>query len=74
MATSGLGLLASAYGDSEDEEEAPAPAPTAIVVNPAPSVMGARPDSHEGGMWNAIKTDKAKQQSLAFVVNTFEKE
>jgi pre-mRNA-processing factor 17 len=70
MATSGLGLLASAYGDSEDDSEGEAAAPaaasssTAIVVNAAPSVMDEAPNAHESGMWNVAKEDKAKRMRV----------
>lgn len=67
MATSALGMLASSYGDSDEEpESAAAPAPTAIVINAAPTVGEARPSSHEGGMWNALTTDKQKAQQVVY--------
>jgi len=72
--TSGLGLLAASYGDDSDEETgtAAAAASTAIVVNPAPSVLDSRPDSHEGGMWGAIKVDRAKQSAAVYQNPTYE--
>ena len=74
MATSGLGLLASAYGDDDEDEGGlgEAAAPTAIVVNPAPAVMDARPDGHAGGMWNAIKEDKGKQSRAVYQNPTYD--
>ena len=73
--TSGLGLLASAYGDSGSDEEEAVPsgaaassssASTALTVNPAPGVIDVAPASHVGGMWNALKEDKAKRQTVLY--------
>ena len=67
--TSGLGLLASTYGDDSDEGEVSSGAAaysTAVVVNTAPSIMDNAPDSHVGAMWNALKEDKAKKQHVLY--------
>eukprot|EP00322_Chrysochromulina_rotalis_P027344 CAMPEP_0115870836 /NCGR_PEP_ID=MMETSP0287-20121206/22544_1 /TAXON_ID=412157 /ORGANISM="Chrysochromulina rotalis, Strain UIO044" /LENGTH=571 /DNA_ID=CAMNT_0003325595 /DNA_START=8 /DNA_END=1723 /DNA_ORIENTATION=- len=75
MATSGLGLLASAYGDSDDEVEAPAasvPTSTTMVVNTAPLVDDGRPTGHEGGMWNALTVDKQKKQQVVYQNPSYE--
>ena len=78
--TSGLGLLAAQYGDSDEDDEQPgsaaaaaaASASTSLVINPAPLVMDARPDGHESGMWNAIKEDKAKRTAAVYQNPTYE--
>ena len=75
MATSALGLLASAYGDDDDDDDdddagpATGSAPSssgAIVVNPVPAVVDTAPSSHVGGAWNALKEDKRKRQHVLY--------
>jgi len=69
MATSALGLLASAYDDDDDDEPAPAPAPRTLVVNTAPAVLDDRPRGHELACWDAIgraKMDKAHGQRVLY--------
>ena len=67
MATSALGLLASSYGDDDDEEDAAVPATShAIVVNAAPTVTDAKPESHMLTQWNALKEDKVHAQQVMY--------
>jgi pre-mRNA-processing factor 17 len=69
MATSGLGLLASSYGDDSDDAETGEPAAaasTAIVVNAAPTVGEDMPNGHQLGMWNAIQDDRQKKGKVVY--------
>ena len=71
MASSSLGLLAAAYGDDDSDAESAPPAtapgaPMPIVLNTAPLVADDRPRGHEGGLWNAVKKDKAKKQTVLY--------
>ena len=61
---SGLGLLASAYGDSDEEEKAPAsdPAPTTMVINTAKEVSDVAPTGHLGGLHCAIQQDPTSRK------------
>merc|ERR1719310_2715785 len=75
MATSSLGLLASAYGDDDDsEEEAAAPAAASaaastslVSVAAAPQVLDEALSAHASGMWNAVREEgKAKKQRVVY--------
>lgn len=72
MATSGLGLLASAYGDDDDDDaaaggSAAAPAASSVTtICAAPQVTDDMPRGHEGGHWDAIKPDASKRGHVLY--------
>jgi len=64
MATSALGLLASAYDDDDDKPAPPATASTAVVVNAAPTVIEEKAHTQQLALWAEAKEDKKHGQTV----------